>query len=153
MASNDVLSWFQACTASYFEHLHHYWPFLHAPTFDLEAEPLMTSASLVVLGSWCRDPLESESLRLELHERLLKWHVESLGDQIRPEALDASQAWEVGGYQAALLSVLFEIYHVSRVPPRSRSPNSRARAEAGQYRTRELHPRHDCDGHPSPRNA
>jgi len=119
-ASDDVKSWFRACADSYFEQLHHYWPFLHSPTFDLDAGPLATTAPLIILGSWCREPSEPQGLRLDVHERLMEWHCETLGRRIRGGGLDASKAWSVEECQAALLSVLFEIHRVGG--PHSHQP-------------------------------
>jgi hypothetical protein len=69
--SDDMSAWVTACPKPYFERFHHHWPVLHAPVFDLESEPLIIAASVIVISLWLQGSKDMMDLVLNIHNVLM----------------------------------------------------------------------------------
>jgi hypothetical protein len=75
----EVRTWFTSCCESYFAHLHHHWPVVHAPTFNEESDPLALSAVVIILGCWLQEvPDDAKELAVQVHGLLVKSHIQDI---------------------------------------------------------------------------
>lgn len=70
--------WVSACCNSYFERFHLYWPVLHRHSFDEQGDPLIVSATVVLIGAWLQGPEATKPLILETHKILVDHLLEQM---------------------------------------------------------------------------
>lgn len=77
-ASKDIKTWFNDSAKAYFEHFHHRWPMLHAPSFDHESEPTAVAVSVIMIGAWLRGCGNVVELMAMAHDFLVDKFFEEL---------------------------------------------------------------------------
>ncbi|KAH7011352.1 hypothetical protein EDB80DRAFT_891183 [Ilyonectria destructans] len=105
----DDRRWFETSTNEYLGHFHESWPIIHGPTFDSVTPPLCIVATVAMIGSWLKNPKDTEDAALELHRILMEKFLEELS-QPAPRDLD-EKPWRTELYQAIVLNIIFAFYH------------------------------------------
>ncbi|RDW91665.1 hypothetical protein BP5796_02830 [Coleophoma crateriformis] len=110
-------AWSTTCIDAYLERFHLHWPVIHSPTFDLENENLMLSASVIMIGCWLEYPKKADELVIAVHEKLVD---NLLRELCKPGAsLKQDPFGQIDEYQSMLLNVIFAFYshrndHIAR---------------------------------------
>lgn len=121
----ELSIWSTTCIDAYLKHFHPHWPIIHSPTFELDSDTLVVSASVVMIGCWLEYPESTDELVITVHEkavdklfRELVWNLVALSWQTCVSLLQckpgASQKgdliWQIEEYQAVILNVIFAFY-------------------------------------------
>ncbi|RDW60601.1 hypothetical protein BP6252_11984 [Coleophoma cylindrospora] len=97
-------AWSTACIDAYLEYFHPHWPVIHSPTFDLDSDNLMLSASVIMIGCWLEYP-KADELVIAVHEKLVDNFLREL---CNPGAsLKQDSFGQIEDYESMLLNVIF----------------------------------------------
>lgn len=64
-------AWVSTRHVSYYDHFHPHWPILHRPTVNEQGDPLIVTATVVLIGTWLEKPKGTTQLILETHKALV----------------------------------------------------------------------------------
>lgn len=87
LRSRELRAWVAESSATYLRDFHVRWPALHAPTFDIEHDPLPLTATVCMIGAWFRGPTISGDrfYALRVHEFFLQRFLQGI---VRTDALN-----------------------------------------------------------------
>ncbi|KAH8674221.1 hypothetical protein BX600DRAFT_547793 [Xylariales sp. PMI_506] len=103
-----------ACSRAYLEDFHIRWPVLHAPTFNVEHDPLPLTAAVCMIGTWFRAPTISidRFYALRVHEFLVQRFLQDIVDST---LLSTEKKWPVDFWRAVLLTLAFSLYRTDEM--------------------------------------
>lgn len=70
-ATNEYKGWLDSCVQKYFDRVHERWPLIQHQIFDINTDPAMLVASIVMVGSWFRDPEHLRGRIIKIHNAIV----------------------------------------------------------------------------------
>ncbi|CAM1508856.1 Fc.00g025950.m01.CDS01 [Cosmosporella sp. VM-42] len=107
--SHELKAWVAKSGAAYLQYFHIRWPVLHAPTLEIEQDPLLLTATVCMIGAWLQGPEISVDrfYALRVHEFLLQRFLQDIVDA---ELSSGEKEWPIDFFRAVLLNLVFSLY-------------------------------------------
>ncbi|KAF4976006.1 hypothetical protein FZEAL_7262 [Fusarium zealandicum] len=103
--------WMEPATDEYLGRFHDTWPILHGPTITSMHQPTILTISVIMIGSWLKNPDDLREPVLRIHEILVDRFFEWLVHPRPRHQID--KPWPVETFQAIVLNIIFAFYHGS----------------------------------------